>query len=267
MPYIDASGAITDDEIRRSLRSAVARRPRNYIDQARQDMQAQLSRSSYFPAANLRQFEGTELAPPGGGTYYNPARYAGAPASVQRTAQRNLARAWQQDLAFNVQANPQMAAGLQAERIGAQRGGGGTFAGRQGYQAMSTPSGGSAVVSNRVAGRMMARGGGYNPEVSSGLSQSDAYQVGYGGQPGFVNQPASQQTPYQRSYSMGYNIGGVQRPEGGGLGYMAGAALAGLAGNAYNAVANLFRGNQQPPAQRPESQSYVNREPRRYFDY
>src|SRR5436309_167494 len=97
------------------------------VEEARRRQQAMLSRSSYFPAANLRNFEGTELSPPGSGTYYKPNMYPGGTYNAQpipprqmAEIQRNLANQWQQDLAFNVQANPRIARNLEAERIGAQ---------------------------------------------------------------------------------------------------------------------------------------------------
>lgn len=250
---------------------------RDYIEEARRRQEEMLRSSSYFPAANLRQFEGTELAPPGGGTYYKPSRYAGAPPSVQRSAQRNLANAYQQDLAFNVQANPQMAAGLQAERIGSQYRGRGTFAGRPGYTTIYTPEGGSAVVSQKVADRMAGKGG-YsltNPNVAI---QQQGYAQGYGTTPSYqpdtgtissggVERPIEQATAAQRFQygvpSFGQRLG--ENPFG---------VIGGLAYNALNSVVNLFRGNQRP-SQPPVSQSYVNqpyrrnnpREPYHYFDF
>src|SRR5204862_796043 len=68
---------------------------------------------------SLRQFAGTELAPPGAGTYFNPRRYAEQGFTPQNTevARNNLTRAWQQNLALNVLANPQAARQIESDRI------------------------------------------------------------------------------------------------------------------------------------------------------
>lgn len=252
------------------------------VEEARRRQQALLSRSSYFPAANLRQFEGTELSPPGAGTYYNPSRYAGAPASVQRNAARNLAGAYQSDLAFNAQANPRLAGGLEVERIGAQYGGGPSFAGRPGFQTVYGPSGGSAVVSDKVAKRMAGKGGySLTAPPSPALAQSNlnaAYAKGYGApsptvQGGYLTQggvanPVENLTPQQRNQfqvpNFGEQIGQSASNFGKGLGVIGQGlgAVGTLAYNAYNSLFNKPQPQQQPLYAGPPPQIG----PRRYFD-
>jgi hypothetical protein len=268
------------------------------VEEARRKQAAMLRRSSYFPAANLRQFEGTELSPPGAGTYYNPSRYIGASYGNQRRAERNLAGAWQSDLAFNVMHNPGVAASLDSERIGAQYGGGKSFAGKPGYQTVQLPGGGTTVVSDAVAKRLMQQPG-YS--VAGGMARSspaEAYQLGFTGQPGFSNVPTAQQTPYQRSYLAGYQGGregaGVTVPQDPGLGYHIGEQLGRIGTLGYNAIASLFRGAQPrfasergdllrdtegtfygggnapiptpTPTPAPSSNFLAYNQPRRYFD-
>lgn len=205
------------------------------VEAARRRQATMLRGSSYFPAANLRQFEGTELSPPGGGTYYNPNRYAGASPSLQRRAARNLAQAWQSDLAFNIQANPNIARSLESERIGAQFSGGGSFAGRPGYTTVHLPSGGTAVVPTSVAQKVSPRVGG---NVGGDRpSPSDAYQLGFSG-----TLPASS-TSFGSSYAQGFTGGregaGVTQPTTG-FGYQIGQGIAQLGTLGYNAIAGLF---------------------------
>jgi hypothetical protein len=167
------------------------------VEAARRRQQRMLSRSSYFAAANLRQFEGTELSPPGAGTYYKPGgAYAGTP-----RAQRALAQAWQSDLAFNAQANPRIAQGLEAERIGAQYGGRSQF-GQPGYTTINLPSGGTTTVRNREAARIAALPG-YSVFDPSKI-QSQGFAQGFG----------STSTPQVVSGAGGNNLnrGGVQTP-------------------------------------------------------
>lgn len=129
------------------------------VEAARKRQMRIMRGQSYFPAANLRQYEGTELAPPGRGTYFNPEHYVGASYGNQARAARELAKQYQSDLAFNVIHNPRQAQALEAERIGAQYGGGGTFAGRAGYQTVQLPGGGTTVVSDAIAKKLNQRYG------------------------------------------------------------------------------------------------------------
>lgn len=149
------------------------------VEAARRREAAMLRRSSYFPAANLRQYEGTELSPPGAGTYYNPERYRGAPRHLQLRAQRELAKEWQSDLAFNVMANPRMAQGLEAERIGAQYGGK-SRAGQPGYQTLWGPEGGATVVTDSVAKKLIAKGWNTTNPALAPSNIAAAYAKGYG---------------------------------------------------------------------------------------
>lgn len=160
---------------------------------------------SYFAAAN-RMYGGTELAPPGAGTYYYQSRYAGAPPELQRRAQRELTKRWNEDLQYNIVANPQVARSLDAERIGAQYGGGGSYAGRLGYTTVQLPSGGSAVVTDAVARRMAKRG---FPAGGTRMDTTTAYNLGYSGTP----PPTMGTTPFAKSYMLGYTGG----REGGGV--------------------------------------------------
>lgn len=198
------------------------------IENERRREAAMLRRSSYFPAANLRQFEGTELSPPGAGTYYNPDRYRGFGGNIARV-QRNLAQQYQQDLAFNAMANPRVAQALEAERIGAQYGGGKSFAGKRGYQTVQLPSGGTTVVTDAVAKRL-SKIPGYTPAGGMARpSPAEAYNLGYSGQPSLTPR-----TPYERSYAMGYTGGregaGVTLPSPPlpNLGSLAASALSGI---------------------------------------
>jgi hypothetical protein len=208
------------------------------VTAARRREQRMLARSTYFPAANLRQFEGTELAPPGGGTYYNPSRYAGATYGNRQMAQRNLAGAYQSDLAFNVMHNPRQAQGLEAERIGAQYGGK-SRAGQPGYQTVTLPSGGTTVVTDREASRL-ARIPGYSVGAATRPDPATAYQLGFSGQPQFTGGSA-----FQRSYAQGFNPreAGVTQPDTS-FGYQIGQSIGKLGTLGYNAIASLFRGSQ-----------------------
>jgi len=217
------------------------------VEIARRRQSAILRGKSYFPAANLRQFEGTELSPPGTGTYYNPERYSGFGGNIGRV-QRSLSDAYQSDLAFNVMANPRIAGSLEAERIGAQYGGGKSFAGKAGYQTVTLPSGGTTVVTDAVAKRLTSIPG-YN--LAGGFARpkpTEAFQTGFTGQPSFATVPPAQQTPYQKSYLAGYTGGregaGVTVPQDPGFGYHLGEQLGRIGTLGYNAIASLFRTSQ-----------------------
>lgn len=168
--------------------------------------------ASYFPAANLRQFEGTELSPPGAGTYYNPSRYASFHGNIDRV-QRNLANAWQSDLAFNVIHNPNIARSLESERIGAQYGGK-SLAGKPGYQTVQLPSGGTTVVTDATAKRLLKNPGYTLAGGATRPSPAAAYQLGFTGEP-----TGTPRTPFERSYAAGFTGGregvGVTQPDSG----------------------------------------------------
>lgn len=260
------------------------------VGKARRNQQSMLKRSSYFPASNLRQFEGTELSPPGAGTYYNASRYTGLhDAGLQRRAQTNLANAWQQDLAFNVQANPRMASGLEAERIGSQYRGGGSYANRPGYQTIYGPSGSSNVVTDSVAKRMLGiSGGGYStsapqsPQLAQ-FNQNAAYAQGYGEPSGTIQPSVSgsvlsqggvsnpiENTPGQPSFLQSF-FPGVSQLQG----------FAKAAQNVYNRInptqpnqgnsaLSVVQGMQQGQTAGQALQAYSappQMGPRRYFDY
>lgn len=251
-------------------------------------------RKSYFPAANRGysmdpRFTGS-LQPSPTGTYFNPARY-GSDLSPRQlaTARRNLANTYTQDLEFNRLANPryqttQDTGATSTAQFGTGRA---TPATTQAYArqygrpigggltTFETPSGGS--ITYRPSGRTLA--GGAAPTVAPGsqdLSQPLAaanFDYGAAWRQGF----GTGRSPYpQRQEPFNPTIGNVANlalsqfePS---RGYQRLMGLVGLGANAYNSVANMFRGNQQPPAQRPVSQSYANQPyqdngPRRYFDY
>lgn len=250
------------------------------VEAARRRQAAMLRRSSYFPAANLRQFEGTELSPPGGGTYFNPERYRSGGwggkqyyASELRNIQRNLANQWQSDLTFNAMANPRVAQSLEAERIGAQYGSGPVGSGRatpatmrnyinkygsatpEGNVGFRLPSGGFAAVAPMVGGKRVS------PETYLAQTPFTGGIVGGGAVPGGYAVPDSSRyealrqtaaggtpaflnnpvTPYQRAYAAGYNTPGVERPMETGFGYQLGQGLAKIGTLGYNAIAGLGR--------------------------
>lgn len=230
---------------------------------------------SYFPAAS--RFMGV-IEPSPTGTYFNPARYGrDLTPSQLRFAQRNLANVYNQDVRFNRVANPRFqteqdtgysstapfgsgrATAATTQRY-AQRYGRPTA---DGLMTFDTPSGGS--ITYRPTARQLAGGvpsGGAQPLGYANISAANAYQIGYGGTPDFLNKPT---TPYERSYAMGFNVpGAVQRPTTS-LGYQFGQALGGLGTLGYNAIASLFRPRQQS---QPTQSGYAdNSEPRRYFDF
>lgn len=230
---------------------------------------------SFFPAAS-RFMGGLEPSPTG--SYFNPARYGNDLTPSQlRFAQRNLANVYNQDVQFNRVANPRFQAEQDTGTSATAAFGSGRATpattqryiesyGRpagNGLVTFDTPSGGS--ITYRPSGRRKfpggVPGGGAQPfGAVPNMSLSDAYQIGYGGTPSFLNNP---RTPYERSYAMGYNApGAVERPTTN-LGYQVGQALGNIGTLGYNAIASLFRPRQQPN----QSVAYDNSEPTRYFDF
>lgn len=258
------------------------------VEKERRREAAMLRRSSYFPAANLRQFEGTELAPPGPGTYYNPDRYRGFGGNIGRL-QRSLAKQYQQDLEFNVMANPNVARDVEARRIGGQYRGGSKF-GKPGYTTIQLPGGGTATVPNREAKGILANVSGtsvFDPEkiraegYAKGYGSTQTPQVieGAGGRylsRGGVMTPIENLTSPTDKISYPATFGENLRTSG-----LLGRALYGLGTLGYNAYQALSRGMSGAPSDYARTQfsqpgfqpppytysSAVNDQPRRYFDF
>jgi len=139
---------------------------------------------------------------------------------------------------------------------------------RSGYTTIQTPSGGTMSVPISSSDRYSAL---LNklPSVPTGFERPNTQTAFALGDTGVV---PTGNTPYERSFRMGYEGGAVTRPESAGFGYQAGQALAGLAGVASRGIANLFQPKSTP--QQYSSQNFYAynpspspMRPRRYFDY
>lgn len=253
-------------------------------------------RRSYFPAVNqqLQQFQGTELAPSSTGSYFNPARYAGEgfTPSEMRRIQRNLGNAYQQDLQYNVVANPVVANNLMAERAGALYANGPVGSGfarpettrnyisqhgtvKNGMIEIPTPSGGTVIVKDSPRyhqnsapvespqNRTMASVESALPTFSSMASNQASYArpPSLTGVPPMLARPTSNVTPVSPpTTGTAYNFG---QEVGSRIGHFAGnvalgAANMGIAGeNAFRPAYNFFAG----------AAGLRQSQPRRYFDY